>query len=93
MDLTQDFSDSGFIITGYRPGRVLINNEPYSRSLIVCPDKLITAWEVTHVQQLDKTSLSVIFDLQPEIVLIGTGEQMILPDGEIIAWFAQQKLA
>lgn len=92
MDLTQDFADSGFMITGYQPGCVLINGNPYSRSLIVCPDKLITAWGVSHVQRLDKPSLAAIFDLQPEIVLIGTGEQVIFPDGEIIAWFAQQKV-
>ena len=92
MDLTQDFSNSDFIITGYQPGHILINNKPYSKSLIICPDKLITTWDVHQIQQLDKPSLSVFLDLQPEVVLIGTGEQMVFPAGEIIAWFAHQKI-
>jgi len=92
MDLTQDFSNSEFTITGYQRDQILINNEPYSKSLIVCPDKLITTWAVHHVRELNKASLSTILDLHPEIVLIGTGEKVIFPSGEIIAWFAQQNI-
>lgn len=92
MDLTQDFSDSSFVITGYQTGRVLINNEPYSESLIVSPEKLITAWEVTGIRQLDKDRISAILGLQPEIVLLGSDEPGRFPNGEIIAWFAQKKI-
>lgn len=92
MDLTQDFADSSFVITGYQTGRVLINSEPYSESLIVSPERLITAWEVTRIQQLDKPRCSAILELQPEIVLVGSDEPGRFPDGEIVAWFAQHKI-
>jgi len=92
MDITRDFSDSEFVITGYQNGQVLINNEPYSKSLIVCPDRLITTWSVHHIHQLKPSTLSVMLDLQPEVVLIGTGEKMCCPMGVTMAWFAKQNI-
>lgn len=92
MSLTQDFADADFIITGYQPDCVLINNKRYTQSLVVCPDKLITPWEITSVDQLDEESLITIFNLKPEVVLLGTGEQLILPKPETLAMFAQHEI-
>lgn len=92
MDLTQDFADSGFVITGYQTGRVLVNDKPYSKSLIVSPERLVTAWEITSIRQLDRDSFSTILDVQPEIVLVGSDEPGIFPGGEVLAWLARQKI-
>ncbi len=92
MSLTQDFADANFIITGYRPDCILINHKRYSRSLVVCPDKLVTPWSVTGIDQLDEESLAVIFSLEPEVVLLGTGEQLTFPEPKILALFAQHKI-
>ena len=92
MSLTQDFSDANYIITGFQAGHVLINNEPHSQSLIICSDALITAWDVTHINQLNDENLASIIKLQPEIVLFGTGDRAIFPDAKIIAYFAQHKI-
>ena len=92
MNLTQDFASANYIITGFRKGAVLINDEPHSKSLIVCPDTLISPWEVTHVDQLNETSLAGIVKLQPEVVLLGTGDKAIFPEAKIIAMFAQQHI-
>lgn len=92
MSLTQDIDDSNYIITGYQPGCVLINHESYSQSLIICPDKLVTPWEVTHIDQLNKTTLTEVFDLKPEVVLLGTGEQLLLPNPKILALFSDYKI-
>ena len=93
MSLTQDFADANFIITGYRADCVLINNEPHSQSLIICPDKLIAPWKVTNVNQLHEDNLAAIIKMQPEVVLLGTGHQLILPHPRIIALFVQHKIS
>jgi len=92
MSLTQDFAEASFIITGIQPGCVMINNEAYSQSLVVSSDKLMIPWEVTHVDQLNENNLAAIFKAQPEIVLLGTGDQLIFPEPKILALFAQQKI-
>lgn len=68
---------------------MLINNEPHAQSLIICPDELITPWQVTNVNQLNVSNLDAIIKLQPEVVLLGTGNRANFPDAKIIALFAQ----
>ncbi len=92
MDITQDFADSNFVITGYNPGCVLINNEPYTQSLIVNSETLITPWEVTGISDLNESTLATIIKDQPEIVILGTGESLQLPAPKIIALFAQHRI-
>ena len=92
MDLTQDFADSSFVITGYQADHVLVNNEPHFKSLIVSPERLITDWDVTSIRRLNKDCFSVLDDLQLEIILVGSSEQGYFLDGELIAWFAQKKI-
>lgn len=92
MDITQDFADAQFIITGYKPGCVLINNEPYQRSFITSPDSLISPWEVTDIKDLNETTLAPILKDRPEIMIIGTGDTLALPEPKIIALFAQHQI-
>ena len=92
MDITQDFADANFIITGYKQGCVLINDEPQDKSFITSPAYLITPWDVTECNQLNETTLAPILRNKPEIMIIGTGETLILPDPMIIALFAQHQI-
>ncbi len=92
MDITQDFADAKYTITGYRSDCVMINNEPHYQSLIISPESLISPWEVTHISQLDETASATILHQQPEIAIIGTGEHLALPDPKIIALFAQHQI-
>jgi len=92
MDITQDFADANFIITGYKPDCVLINHEAHQKSFIISPDSLLTTWEVTDVSHLNEVTLASIIDNPPEIMLIGTGDILVLPDPKIIALFAQHKI-
>ncbi len=92
MDITQDFADANFIITGYEPGSIFINNEPYQHSLIVNPDSLLSPWEVNDISDLNETTLSKIFEDRPEIVILGTGETLVLPEAKIISLFAHHRI-
>ena len=89
MSLTQDTSDANYIITRYEPNRVFVNHEAYSNNLIICPNKLISPWEINSLNELNEKNLTIIFELKPEIVLLGTGEEWVIPDAKVIASFAQ----
>lgn len=92
MDITQDFAEAKFIITGYTPGCVFINNEPYQKSFITSPESLICDWNITDIKDLDETALASVLKHPPEIMIIGTGESLILPEPKIIALFAQHHI-
>ena len=92
MDITQDFADAKFVITGYELDVVFINNEPQQQSFIVSPDSLVTPWKVKNIKHLNETTLVSIFENPPEIMIIGTGESLILPEPKIIALFAKHHI-
>jgi len=92
MDITQDINEAKYSITGYETDCVFINQEPYKQSLIISPDSLITDWEVMNLTQLNNENLIQFITYQPEIVIIGTGEKLVLPDPKIIAFFAQHRI-
>ena len=92
MSLTQDIADASYMITGYDSGCILINNERYTQSLVVYPDKLLSPWDVTDVSKLNADNLAAIFALRPEVVLLGTGDQLALPHPKIIALFSQYRI-
>lgn len=92
MDITQDFADAKFIITGYQSDCVFINHEPHKESFIVSPESLIKSWEVTNISHLNATTLASVFKHPPEIMIIGTGETLMLPEPKVIAMFAQHQI-
>ncbi|MEM7402185.1 MAG: Mth938-like domain-containing protein [Pseudomonadota bacterium] len=92
MDLTQDKADAKYLITGYTADCVMVNNEPHYKSLIIAPNTLISSWEVNDISQLNEKNLAQITRQQPEIVLIGTGQQLQLPDPKMIAYFAHHQI-
>lgn len=80
MALAEDKSDAHYQIQSYLPGRIIINREIYTHSLIISPNQLITKWKPKDIQSLTEADLVEIATLKPEMILLGTGEKsLILP--------------
>lgn len=92
MSLIQDVTNSNYIITSFEPNCVYVNYEAFYTSLIVSSDKLVRSWNVTNINQLDESNLIDVFNIDPEIVLIGTGESLIPLHPELLAMFSQKKV-
>lgn len=90
MPLAEDIISNRNSIQAYAQGKVTINEREYSESLVLSPDKIIQPWPVTSVEQLQVQHLECIFDLKPDVILLGTGEKQIFPEVEILGHFTQQ---
>ena len=64
--------------TGYGAGFVMVNDRRYEASLIVMPEKLVS-WEAESFAALKAGDFSTIVAMQPEVVLLGTGEKLRFP--------------
>lgn len=71
--------DNGYVINAYTPGEIQINRESYRSSLLLMPDRLISEWEVRTIDDLSETHLSTFIQFNPEILILGTGEQQVFP--------------
>ena len=82
-NLTPDENYSLFQIRTYSPGMIKINDQIYTKSLIIAPDQLISDWSPQSIQELSSETLAVAVSLNPDILLIGTGSTLIFPSLEL----------
>ena len=73
------------VIRAYAPGRINVSDSLLTKSFIVAADRLIDDWPPQEFNDLTAEHLKAALDLEPEILIIGTGkEQRFLP-GELMA--------
>jgi len=85
MQLTEDTNNVQYQIRAYEPGKITINDEVYTQSLIITPTSLITHWEPQSLEELTAQHLEEILALKPEIILLGTGQQFRMPATSLLA--------
>jgi uncharacterized protein len=81
---------TGNIIRGYAPGQVTINDEVIVTSVIVTPERIIRDWLPHAFGELERRHIARLDELQPEIIVLGTGLRLRFPDAEFTAGFLSQ---
>lgn len=92
MELNLDTGKGQYHIRAYEVGFIQINDEKIDHSIIVTPNKLINPWSPQSLSELNATHFLPLFDLQPSIVLLGTGSHFAFPDPALLTDFYSQKI-
>ncbi|MCD6047864.1 MAG: hypothetical protein K0S08_1511 [Gammaproteobacteria bacterium] len=90
MEFIQVQSQAKIQIQSYNDHRLTINGEAHEKSLIALPDRLLENWPVTDILQLTASKSAELLNLNVKILLIGTGEKLVFPTTEMLAWFRQK---
>ena len=69
-------------IRDYGRGQIVLGDRIVTRSVIITPDAVIEDWPPQSMADLTATHLQQLGDLQPEIVLLGTGADLQFPPPE-----------
>ena len=85
MKFQRDQTEGRNAFTGYGPGWVDVNGARHTASLVVSPERVVTAWPARSVDNLRADHLAAILELAPEIVLLGTGPKLTFPDHALLA--------
>ena len=72
-------------IEAYDTGLFLINGENYTHSLIITPKSLVQNWPPLNLTDLATQHIEQLIDLEPEIIILGTGTQQLFPSVDILA--------
>jgi uncharacterized protein len=75
----------GHVVRGYEAGQILINNTPYATSLLLMGTHLDPAWGPTSSHDLSDAHVAVIANLEPEVVIFGTGMKQRFPAVSVFA--------
>jgi uncharacterized protein len=92
MKFTLESSSRVNLVRAYSRAELRIGEELVRSSCIVSADRLITDWPPARFDTLRSEHLQAIFELEPEVVLLGTGERQRFPPADIRAAFAARRV-
>ena len=80
MKIEREQAEGRNLFTGYGDGWVEVNRKRHSASLVVSGDRLVADWPLASVGELSADHVAAILELEPEVVLLGTGRAFTVPD-------------
>ena len=84
MKLQLDKSDGLNTFTAYGEGYVSINGIRHQTNVIVLPDRLQAEWTLASFETLAIADFERLADLDAEIILLGTGQQLRFPAPQLL---------
>ncbi len=91
MELNRSDTPGLNLIRQYRAGEFLVNDVLYTHSIIVSADNVVTDWKKQTVQDLSVDDFRLLAEYDAEIVIVGTGDELIFPDFELLSPLVEQK--
>jgi uncharacterized protein len=99
MQVNLDNDLSAYTIRGYQPGEIAITPpiqqnsenirpvevEVISGSFVISPRQLIRNWPPVEVSELVAAHMEILAELNPEVILLGTGPKLQFPETRILA--------
>ena len=67
------------IFTAHGADHVMVNGERYDASIVVSADEVRSEWRVSSFDILSEADFTYFLDLQPDVLLLGTGIQQRFP--------------
>ena len=78
---------AGNTISAYAAGQITVNEEVIRSSVIVTRDRIISDWLPDAFGQLEPRHVARLNELQPEIIVLGTGARLRFLGAEFTAGF------
>jgi uncharacterized protein len=90
MPLAEDIVTSRYRISAYEAESIWINEVEYHQSLVLSPQTIICPWPAPAVEEFDRETFKPVLDLNPDVVLLGTGVRQRFPTAQIFALFGEK---
>jgi uncharacterized protein len=85
-------NNSGHHISHYSSDRITIDEKVYEQSVIVTPTVIVSPWPVESIVALTEADYESFLRYKPEIILFGSGTQVILPPSRLLGWFGERRI-
>jgi uncharacterized protein len=89
MKLTLDSNAGVTLVRSYSNGELRVGEQVFHRSCILTPDAVLADWRPTKVEDLQEQDLQALFEVKPQLVLLGTGEKQRFPNVAIRGAFVR----
>jgi len=86
MRFTLETNAEANLVRAYGPGEISINDRVLKQSLILTADAIVPDWRPQGVESITRGDIERVLELGPEIIVLGTGDELAFPDREIMAF-------
>lgn len=87
MQLMRHSAGGHYEIRSVTPGRIRVDDEEFTTSFVVSPDRLVPDWPPRTLDEVTDGHWDALLELEPEVVLLGTGDSIRFPDARVFARF------
>jgi uncharacterized protein len=85
MDLSLDNAEGYLLVRRTAARSITLMDRELTASFLLMPDRVIERWPVAAANALDAGHVDSLLALQPELVILGTGERQVFPAAEFMA--------
>lgn len=85
MQLNHELPDYAFSLRSADGHAAWVNDRTLASSFILSPQQLVEDWPVRDSAALTPDDLAPLLALQPEVILLGTGERQVFPPAAVMA--------
>lgn len=85
MRFSESDDSGGYLIQAYGAEGIRIGARVYTSGLILTPRRILEDWGPPLPRSLDPGHLQPVIDLDPELIVLGTGRVQVFPDPAIYA--------
>ncbi|MEM7210126.1 MAG: MTH938/NDUFAF3 family protein [Pseudomonadota bacterium] len=78
------------LVEDYSTGRVTIDGQTYTESLVLLPDRVLENWPIASSADLHIALLEEAIAAEPEVLLLGTGKTQAFPSIELMKALAMK---
>ena len=80
------------VVTGFGEGWVRIGADEYREGVVILPDRIVPGWAPAGFDALAAEDLAQLVALEPEIVLLGTGDRQHFPHPRLLAPLTERRI-
>jgi uncharacterized protein len=85
MQFSLQSDSSANLVRACSDGEVRVREHVIHNSVILSADEIVFDWPPVSVEDLELQHLEAVFALEPQIILLGTGERQVFPAPAIAA--------
>jgi uncharacterized protein len=80
------------IVRAYGPGQVTVNQEVYRCNLVLTRERVLTNYLPDGFEALQASHFEALMELQPEVVILGTGKRLRFPEAALTRALVQAQI-
>lgn len=90
MDLALDRPEGYLYVRRVDAHHVTLVDRDLSCSFLLAPDRAVENWPIASATMLDGTHVAAVLELQPELIVLGTGDHQVFPAAAFMAGFLRK---